>query len=265
VLHQPGYADADLSALRMIMNVGPPEHMLQMQEMVPQAKQVSCMGSTESGGSLCIGRASDPVDSRMRTSGPPMPGAEVRVLDVQTREEVPVGEVGELVFRGVTLFVGYFRDEQATQASMDDDGWFLSGDLVRREGHGGVAFVSRMKDMLKVGGENVAAGEIEGYIITHPAVAQVAVVGAPDRRYGEVAVAYVQLEPGASLTHEELVAFCMDEIASYKVPRYVRIVEEFPVTASQKVQKVALRELIAEELRREGTTEAPRLRGPRPA
>jgi fatty-acyl-CoA synthase len=259
ILHQPRFAQADLSALRVVMNVGPPEHMLLMQEMVPQAKQVSCMGSTESGGSLCIGSPHDPLDWRMRTSGAPMPGAELKVVDVETREEVPIGGVGEMLFRGVTLFVGYYRDEEATKNSMTDDGWFLSGDLVQREAHGGVAFVSRMKDMLKVGGENVASGEIEGYLITHPAIAQVAVVGAPDRRYGEVAVAFIQVEDGHTVTEAEIVEFCVDRIASFKVPRYVRVVDDFPITASQKVQKVALRAQIAEELKLAGISEAPRL------
>ncbi|MEN0013100.1 MAG: class I adenylate-forming enzyme family protein [Solirubrobacteraceae bacterium] len=259
ILHQPRFDQADLSALRMVMNVGPPEHMLLMQNRLPTAKQVSSMGSTESAGSICIGGPHDSLDDRMRTSGAPLLGAELKVVDVETRDEVEVGGVGEMLFRGVTLFAGYYRDPEATAESMTEDGWFLSGDLVTREAHGGVAFVSRMKDMLKVGGENVAAGEIEGHIINHPDVAQVAVVGAPDARYGEVAVAYIQVEPGATVTDVDIVEFCTGQIASFKVPRYVRIVTEFPVTASQKVRKVALREQIAEELRAAGITEAPKL------
>ncbi|MGE4428436.1 MAG: class I adenylate-forming enzyme family protein [Solirubrobacteraceae bacterium] len=259
VLGQPDFADADLSALRMVMNVGPPERMLQMQEKVPHAAQVSSMGSTESCGSICIGGPHDPLESRIATSGAPLRGAELRVVDVETGIPVSTGGVGELQFRGVTLFAGYYRDEQATRASLTEDGWFASGDLVRLEEHGGVAFVSRLKDMLKVGGENVAAGEIEGYLITHPAIAQVAVVGAPDARYGEVPVAYVQVEDDATVDEDEVVTFCMGRIASYKVPRYVRIVDDFPVTASQKVQKVALRQMITDELRDAGITEAPRL------
>ena len=152
---------------------------------------------------------------------------------------------------------------EATRSSLDQNGWFLSGDLVRREAHGGVAFVSRMKDMIKVGGENVAPGEIEGYLITHPAISNVAVVGAPDRRYGEVACAYVQLSPGATLTEQELIEFCVGEISTFKVPRYMRVVDDFPVTANQKVQKVELRTQIAAELLAAGITEAPRLQSQR--
>ncbi|MCK9250394.1 MAG: acyl--CoA ligase [Solirubrobacteraceae bacterium] len=259
VLGQPGFADEDLSALRMVMNVGPPERMRQMQAKVPHAVQVSSMGSTESCGSICIGGPRDPLESRIATSGAPLPGAELRVVDTATGEPVTAGGVGELQFRGVTLFAGYYRDERATRSSLTDDGWFASGDLVRLEDHGGVAFVSRLKDMLKVGGENVAAGEIEGYLVTHPAIAQVAVVGAPDARYGEVPVAYVQVEPGATLDPDDVVAYCLGRIASYKVPRYVRIVDAFPVTASQKVQKVTLRQMIADELLAAGIDEAPRL------
>jgi fatty-acyl-CoA synthase len=258
VLGHPEFAPEKLSALRVVWNVGPPEHMLQMQRRLPHAKQVSSMGSTESCGAICVGSPDDPLESRMATSGAPLPGAELRVVDPETRRDVAVGETGELLFRGVTLFAGYYADPAATAASQED-GWFLSGDLVRLEDHGGVSFVSRLKDMLKVGGENVAAVEIEGYLINHPAIEQVAVVGAPDRRYGEVAVAYVRLHPGHALTQAELVDFCVDRIATYKIPRYVRVVEEFPVTASQKVQKVELRRMIADELRAAGIDEAPRL------
>jgi fatty-acyl-CoA synthase len=138
-----------------------------------------------------------------------------------------------------------------------------TGDLVRCHDDGTVAFVSRLKDMLKVGGENASAAEIEGYLITHPAVAVAAVVAAPDSRYGEVPAAFVQKVPGAEVTEAELIDYCLGHIATFKVPRYIRFVDAYPVTASQKIQKFALREQIEAELREQGTTEAPKLVSPR--
>jgi fatty-acyl-CoA synthase len=128
-----------------------------------------------------------------------------------------------------------------------------------QDAEGCVAFVSRLKDMLKVGGENASAAEIEGYLITHPAVAMAAVVAAPDDRYGEVAAAFVQIVPGAAVTETELVEYCIGKIASFKVPRYVRFVEDYPVTASAKIQKFVLRERIRDELLATAQTLAPKI------
>ena len=221
--------------------------------------QVSCLGMTESCGSLCIGRGSDSLHSRTHTSGHLLPGMEVRVLDPISREEQPPGTPGEMLFRGVTSFAGYYRDPETTAAVMDDDGWVRTGDLVRREEDGTIAFLSRLKDMLKVGGENVSAAEIEGYLLTHPDVSVAAVVGAPDARYGEVPAAFVQLRGGASIEEEELIGYCIGNIATFKVPRYIRFVDEFPATATAKIQKFVLRERIESELRARGISEAPKL------
>ena len=259
VLTHPRFADADLSAMRIVMNVGVPERMQRMQEMLPQAVQVSCFGSTESCGSMCLGEVGDSLHSRTHTSGRPLPGMEVRAVDPATGADQPPGVPGELLFRGVTRFVGYYGDPDATSAALDEEGWFRTGDLVKLEQDGTLAFVSRLKDMLKVGGENVSAAEIEGYLITHPAVAMASVVAAPDARYGEVPAAFVQLVPGAEATDEELIEYCIGRIATFKVPRYVRVVDEYPVTASQKIQKFVLKDRIAAELRERGITEAPKL------
>jgi fatty-acyl-CoA synthase len=183
---------------------------------------------------------------------------EVRVIDPITGEECEPGIPGELLFRGVTRFTEYYRDPETTASVIDPEGWARTGDLVRREADGTVAFVSRLKDMLKVGGENASAAEIEGYLITHPAVAFAAVVAAPDARYGEVAAAFVVKTAGAEVSEEELIEYCMGSIATYKVPRYVRFVDEFPVSASQKIQKFVLRQQIEAELRERGVTEAPK-------
>jgi fatty-acyl-CoA synthase len=156
------------------------------------------------------------------------------------------------------MFSGYFKDAEATAASFDDDGWFHSGDLGTMTAAGQVTFVGRRKDMLKVGGENVAAAEIETYLVTHPAIQIAVVVAAADARYEQVPAAFVQLRPGASLTDDELIEFCFGKIASYKVPRYVRFVDSWPMSGT-KIQKFRLREAINDELKALGITSAPKV------
>jgi fatty-acyl-CoA synthase len=180
---------------------------------------------------------------------------ELKIVDEQ-RIECPVGVPGELLFRGPTAFSEYYRDPENTAKTIDADGWVATGDIVRAEPDGTFSFVGRIKDMLKVGGENVSAAEIEDYLLTHPAVSVASVVAAPDARYGEVAAAYVKLAPGAEVGEEELIDYCVGQIATFKVPRYVRFVDEYPLTPTQKIQKVVLREWIAAELRERGITEA---------
>jgi fatty-acyl-CoA synthase len=259
ILDHPRFPDADLSALRIVQNVGVPERLQAMQARVPQAVQVSCFGSTESGGSICLGSAEDSLHSRTHTSGKPMPGVELKVVD-EAGNELGPGQPGELLHRAVSQFDGYSRDPETTARAVDEDGWFRTGDQMCWEEDGSIRFIGRLKDMLKVGGENVSAADIEDYLLSHPAVAVAAVIGAPDSRYGEVPAAYVRLAPGAQVTERELIQYCDGQIAGYKVPRYVRFVDEFPVTPTAKIQKFVLRDRIADELRAAGITEAPRFR-----
>jgi fatty-acyl-CoA synthase len=258
VLDHPRYLSADLSALRIVVNVGVPERLRQMQQRMPGAVQISSYGSTESLGFMCIGDTSDPLEVRVTTSGRPLPGMELRFIDPDTGREVEVGQSGELLFRGVTRFARYHRDPEHTAKVVDPDGWFHSGDLLKQDAEGRVTFVGRLKDMLKVGGENVSAAEIEDYLVTHPAVQLVQVVGAPDARYIEVPCAFVELVSDASVTADELIDHCLGHIATFKVPRYVRFVTDWPQSGT-KIQKHRLRERIESELREAGITEAPKL------
>jgi len=241
-----------------VVNVGSPGSLRRMQERLPTAVQVSALGGTEFGGFVSLGKAGDPLESRLTTGGRPLGRAEVRAVDPETGADVPPGAVGELLMRGPTRFLRYHDDPEATAAAIDEDGWYHSGDLGRVDADGSVAFVGRLKDMLKVGGENVAAAEIETHLLGHPAVEIVQVVGAPDERYIEVPAAYVQLRAGARAGEQELIDFCRGEIATFKVPRYVRFVEEWPMSGT-KIQKFRLREQIAAELEAAGITEAPRV------
>ncbi|MFN3287811.1 MAG: class I adenylate-forming enzyme family protein, partial [Sphingomonadaceae bacterium] len=179
--------------------------------------------------------------------GVPLPGWEVRIVDPDTRAPLPVGAKGEIEARGPGMLSGYYRAPEKTAETLTEDGWMRTGDLGSLDEAGQILFHGRTKDMLKVGGENVAAAEIEAALATHPAVKLAQVVGAPHPRLQEVPAAFVELKPGASVSAEELVAHCRGRIASFKLPRHVRFVTEWPMSTS-KIQKFRLREQIAAEL-----------------
>jgi fatty-acyl-CoA synthase len=182
-------------------------------------------------------------------SGYPAPGYEVMVVDPDTGREQPIGSPGEILVRSTMLMQGYYRKPEATANAIDRDGWMHTGDmgLIRPDGH--LRFIGRYKDMLKIGGENVDPMEVEAYLMTHPAMNLVAVVGFPDARLSEVAVAFVRLEPGQQLTEADVIDYCRGKIASFKIPRHVVFVDDFPWTSSGKIQKVKLREEALQRLR----------------
>jgi fatty-acyl-CoA synthase len=262
MLDHPEFDAGQLDQLRIVFNVGVPERLKRSQERVPNATQISGFGSTESSSFLCLGDVDDPLDVRVRTCGRPVAGADVRIVSPETGEDLPANTPGEILYRGWSVFDGYYNDPERTAEAIDRDGWFHSGDLCTMDEAGRVSFVGRLKDMLKVGGENVAAAEVEGYLLTHPAVMLAQVVSAPDARYAEVAAAYIQLAPGARATEQEIIDFCLGQIATFKVPRYVRFVDEWPMSGT-KIKKYVLRERIAAELEAMGISEAPRLRAPK--
>lgn len=259
VLNLPQLAHTDLSALRLIVNVGSPGSLRRMQEAIPTVPQVSAFGGTEYGGFATLGDVEDSLEARVTTSGRPLAGVELRAIDPASDRDVPIGETGEALMRGPSRFARYHGDDEATAAAVDADGWYHTGDLIRIDARRRVSFVGRSKDMLKVGGENVAAAEVESFLMTHPAVDIVQVVAAPDARYVEVPAAFVQLRPGATCSEDELINHCIGQIATFKVPRYVRFVEDWPMSGT-KIQKFRLRERIAGELAEAGISEAPKIR-----
>lgn len=246
LLTHPDYDPAKMS-FRLVNNVAPPDVLRSMQAAMPFATQISAYGLTEAGGVVSFGCAADSADQRATTSGRPFRGIEVVAKHPDTGATLPPGERGELCIRGYCLFEGYYKDPAKNAEAFDAEGFLHTGDLGTVDADGYVAYQGRVKDMLKVGGENVAAVEIESYLGTHPAVLIAQVVSAPDAKYGEVAAAYVQCRPGASVTEQELIEFCQGRIASFKVPRYVRFVDEWPMSAT-KIQKYRLRDAIASEL-----------------
>ena len=178
----------------------------------------------------------------VEANGYPGSGYELRIVDPATGQDQPVSVPGEILVRGYMVTRGYYNKPEETARAIDADGWFHTGDmgLLRPDGH--MRFLGRYKDMLKIGGENVDPMEVEAFLITHPGIAAAAVVGLPDARLGEVAVAFVLPAPGVTLTEREVIAHCRGRVASFKIPRHVCFVDELPMTTTGKVQKVKLRE-----------------------
>ena len=175
-----------------------------------------------------------------------MPGQEVEIRDPDTGKPVPTGERGEICVRGVNILKGYYKDPEKSAQTIRD-GWLHTGDIGSLDEHGTIMFHGRFKDMLKVGGENVAAAEIEGLLQQHPAVKLAQVVGVPDARLVEVPAAFVELKPGQSVGEQDLIAWCKGQISSFKIPRHIRFVTSWPMSTS-KIQKFKMRTELVEEL-----------------
>ena len=203
---------------------------------------VSGYGMSEFGVGAAIGALDSTEEQSCEGSGFPAPGYEIRIVDPASGEAQPTGQPGEILVRGYTLMQGYYDKPEATAAVIDADGWLHSGDmgLIRPDGH--LRFLGRYTDMLKIGGENVDPMEVEAFLMAHPGVNLAAVVSYPDARLSEVGVAFIRLEPGHALTEGDVLDHCRGRIASFKIPRRVFFVDDFPMTSSGKIQKVVLRE-----------------------
>ena len=251
LIYHPDFPTRDLSSIRLMNSnfaVQPPGVAEPIMKAMPAAIQVGSFGMTEASGTVSTGSPGEPQSQRITRLGRPLPGLEVRVVDPNTGREVVTGERGEVLVRGYSLFEGYYRDPVKSAEALDKDGWFHTGDIGSLDAAGTIMFHGRFKDMLKVGGENVAAAEIEAQLQKHPAVKLAQVVGIPDAKYAEVPAAFVELQPGASATESELIEFCRKEVAGFKVPRHVRFVTEWPMSSS-KIQKFKLRTALVEELK----------------
>ena len=247
IIDLPAFDQSSVGGLRVMIVAGTSGLLQRVQDRIPWTSVMANYGSTEAVGSVLMPYPSDPPEVRLYSAGHVFPGVEFRLADIDSGRVVGAGERGEIQLRGPQIFSGYYRDDQANAEAFLEGGWFRTGDLATLDADGKFEFSGRLKDMLKVGGENVAAVEIEAYLIGHPAIRVVSVVAAPDAKYGEVAAAYIELGPDAQLSAEELIAFCRGEIASYKVPRHVRFVTDWPMSGT-KIQKYVLRDRIAAEL-----------------
>ncbi|MYJ74808.1 MAG: AMP-binding protein [Gammaproteobacteria bacterium] len=205
-------------------------------------KALSAYGMTEVWVGAALSALDDDPPHRLETSGYPAPGYQFKVVDPETGRQQPDGVPGELRVKSYALMKGYYNKPKETAESYDADGWFCTGDMAERHADGYIRFLGRFKDMLKVGGENVDPMEVEGLLLEHPAVQQVAVVGLPDRRLAEVPVAFVERKPDREVQADDILGYCRGKVASFKIPRHAIFLDEFPMTASGKIRKVELRE-----------------------
>jgi len=217
-----------------------------MGEAFPRALNVAVFGQTETSPITCVLRGEDSL-RKLGSVGQPIPTIQYRIVDA-AMNDVPVGEVGEIVYRGPTVMQGYWNKPEETEAAFAD-GWFHSGDLVKQDEEGFVWVVDRLKDMIISGGENIYCAEVENAIASHPAVLEVAVIGRPDERWGQVPVAVVNVAPGTELDLAGLQEFLSGRIASYKVPKDLTVIEALPRNAGGKILKGKLRELVTEGVR----------------
>ncbi|MGQ2912128.1 AMP-binding protein [Aeromicrobium sp.] len=246
MLADPSFDDHDLSALRTGIMAGSPCPVEVMKQVIERmgAEEVSiCYGMTETSPVSTQTRTDDSVERRVSTVGRVHPNLETKVVDPATGEVVPRGTAGELCTRGYSVMIGYWQEPEKTAEAIDADGWMHTGDLAVMDDDGYLSITGRIKDMVIRGGENIYPREIEEFLITHPDVLDAQVVGVPDARYGEELMAWLRMRDGAEpLTVEAVRDFCTGRLAHYKVPRYVHVVEEFPMTVTGKVRKVQMRE-----------------------
>ncbi len=252
-LADDGFGKHDLSSLRTGIMAGapcPPKLMRRVLGEMGCQEILIAYGQTEASPVTHITRASDCFERRVETVGTNLPHQEAKVVDPETGKTVPCGVQGELCFRGYHVMRGYFEQDDATREAIDTGGWLHSGDLGVMDEDGYVRITGRLTDMIIRRGENIYPAELEAYLATHPPVAQAAVFGIPDERWGEEVGAWIQLKNGSELDAEALRAWAAERLAHFKVPRHVRIVDDFPMTVTGKIQKFRIREMVEAELRR---------------
>ncbi|MCE8010856.1 AMP-binding protein [Halomonas daqingensis] len=250
-LEHPDFAQYDLSTLRtgiMAGSICPIEVMRKVIDKMHMEDVTICYGMTETSPVSTQTKTDAPLEKRVTTVGTIHPHLEVKLVSPETGAVVPRGETGELCTRGYSVMLGYWNNEEATAKSIDSAGWMHTGDLATMDEEGYIAIVGRIKDMIIRGGENIYPREIEDFLYTHPAISDVQVIGVPDEKYGEEVMAWVKLAEGQKLNADELKEFCKGKIAHYKVPRYVKFVDEFPMTVTGKIQKFKMREEATHEL-----------------
>lgn len=251
LVNHPSVTQRDLSSVENAWIGGSPVMQATFEKFktVLGLKQLmSTYGMTENTISTSFNRLSDPIEVCCQNRAPILGPSEVKIIDPVTQNEQPRGSVGEIWCRGETVMLGYYKNPEATRATITPEGWLKTGDLGRFDDEGFLSVTGRLKDMYKTGGTNVYPAEVEQFLVQHPAIAIVAIVGVPDTRLDEVGFAFVQTHPGMQMTHAELRAFCKGKLADYKVPRYLKLLAEIPRTTTGKVQRSALLELASAEL-----------------
>jgi fatty-acyl-CoA synthase len=256
VLAELDAAELDLTSLRTGIMAGSPcpvEVMRRVRSELHMDEVTICYGMTETSPVSTQTKRGTPLEKQVTTVGQVHPHLEIKIVDAVTGRTLPRGETGELCTRGYSVMLGYWQNDEATREAIDDARWMHTGDLATMDDDGYVNIVGRSKDMIIRGGENIYPREVEEFLYTHPAIADVQVFGVPDQRYGEAVCAWVVLKEGADLDEDGLRDFCAGTIARFKIPRYVRFVDAFPLTATGKVQKFRMRE---QEIAERGLAEA---------
>lgn len=250
-LEHPRFSEFDLSSLRtgtMAGSICPIEVMRQVIERMHMSEVTIAYGMTETSPVSLQTTREAPLEKRVSTVGTLHPYLEIKIVDPETGRVVPRGEKGELCTRGYSVMLGYWNNPEATTKAIDSGRWMHTGDLATLDEDGYVTIVGRIKDMIIRGGENIYPREIEDFLYMHPAVSDVQVIGVPDERYGEEVMAWVKLKEGEHLDAQGLKDFCQGQIAHFKVPRYIKFVDEFPMTVTGKIQKFKMRETATAEL-----------------
>jgi fatty-acyl-CoA synthase len=250
-LEHPRFKEFDFSSLRTGIMAGSPcpvEVMKKVTTAMHIPEMTICYGMTETSPVSTQSTTDDPLERRVSTVGRVHPHVEIKIVDPATGAVVPRGNAGELCSRGYIVMPGYWNNDEATRQAIDPARWMHTGDLATMDAEGYVNIVGRIKDMIIRGGENIYPREVEEFLYGHPDVADVQVIGVPSEKYGEEVMAWVKLREGASVTSDELAAWCKGKIATYKIPRHWKFVDGFPMTVTGKIQKFKMREVAVEEL-----------------
>ena len=245
ILHHPDFERYDLTSLRTGIMAGAPcpiETMNQVNTKMHCPEVVIAFGQTESSPVMTMTRRDDPVELRVATVGRLLPDIEGKIVDPETGLDLPPNTQGEIVTRSACIMKGYYKMPEATESAIDSDGWLHTGDLGEIDENGYFKVTGRIKDMIIRGGENIYPRELEEFLFTHPKVQNVQVVGIADKKYGEQVLAAIHLKNGNQVTAEEFIEFCKGKIARHKIPKYWEFVEDYPMTASGKIQKFKIKE-----------------------
>jgi fatty-acyl-CoA synthase len=254
-LNHPMFNMFDLSSLRTGIMAGSPcpiETMRQVIDKMHMTDVTIAYGLTEGSPVMTQTRTDDPIEVKVGTVGRELPGIEVKIFDPETGTELPIGQQGEVCCRGYNVMRGYYKNPEATAEAIDEDGWLHSGDLGVKDENGNFKITGRIKDMIIRGGENVYPREIEEFLYQMPGIQDVQVAGVPSPKYGEQVGAFIILKDGATLQEEEIKDYCRGQIARYKIPKYIFFMDEYPMTASGKIQKYKLRDLSLDMLKEKG-------------
>ena len=253
-LEHPDFKNFDLTTLRTGIMAGsncPIEVMKKVNSDMHASEITIAYGQTESSPVITQTRTDDALELRVATVGRALPDVEVKIVDIETGETLPPGKQGELCTRGYHVMKGYYKMPDETARAIDTDNWLHTGDLAIMDENGYCKITGRIKNMIIRGGENIYPREIEEFLYTHPKVSDIQVYGVPDKKYGEQVMAAIILKKGMTRMEEEVRDFCRDKIANYKIPKYVKFVDGYPMTASGKIQKFKMREMAIKELQLE--------------